>query len=164
MLTLPAAPLRSCGCRIYIQQSGTFEIPIHFGFVWLFSSAQLHFCSVKTWDNCSFVPLLTLCPPPPPRCAVHPSLVIFFAGLCSLWFQLNWMVWNGCFSPNPTAEGLGWFGFFSTELSLDFVIRNEPSPGMRMGCGCRNLQFPEPWEWSALPASPAPGEALGEVH
>lgn len=36
------------------------------------------------------VPLLTPCPPPPPhRCAVHPSLVIFSAGLCSLWFQLN---------------------------------------------------------------------------
>lgn len=78
----------NCGCRIYIQKSGTFEIQTHLGFVWLFFfSAQLHFCSVKIWaiqthvgfvwlffsaqlhfccvkirDKCSCVSLMTLCP------------------------------------------------------------------------------------------------------
>lgn len=60
--------------------------------------------------------------PPPPRCALHPSLVIFSLGLCSPWFQLNWTVWNASF--NPKAEGLSW-------ISLDFVIRNEPNSRLR---------------------------------
>lgn len=34
-----------------------------------------------------------------------------------------------------------WADLVSSPLNfpLDFVIRNEPSLGMRMGCGCRNL-------------------------
>lgn len=109
---------------------------------WFFS-AQLQFCSVKIEANCSFVPLITTCPPPPHSSALHPQLLLFSS---TSWFQLKWFEMDV-----STQTGLGWFGFSSTELSLDFVIRNEPNPRDVDGL------------WMLEPAVPSPIPGWGSL-
>lgn len=57
-----------------------------------------------------------------------PAVLLLFSFLLFV-FQVKWMVWNGCLSPNPSSEGWGLIWFFSP-----WICDQEWS---RRGLGCR---------------------------
>lgn len=106
------SPLKSCGCRIYIQQSGTFEIPIHLGFVWLFSSAQLHSCSAQTgiiMFSCSIADPVSSSSSSQVCCSSFTGYFLCRVMLFMVPVELKGLKWM--FQPKPRCWGLGliWF-------------------------------------------------------